>query len=468
MKKSELEHMVLSLGLKCSVENNIHTIMQVWQPFQKNGFIINSKIYDAHTLGKDEVNSLNNKFEKLVVILKKNNIKIRNSYTIENGVISSIILDIKENILSSKEIKNDFEIETNFKSAESTDYDSIIPKNVGYGFDDNKQSPISQFNEKLKPHELKLIINNIDEISSTVKNPINWVIDFSIAQENIDLLKILTENKSTKIEDVIHSFFHIMSDKSQNKIYSDILYHLSDFKIDNLALFDDDNNHNVSQTFKLFEIGVSYQKIYINILKNWDFSFETGQEILQYLLDTENNAAFARFIDYKDAKKYYFNSWRLKSSVITLTCLQDHKFLQLLIDQDWLRLVDDENVQLLSLIKKTIFETNLQSQAILLKILLVHFPDYQPTILLQLLKLFSGNKIHEGKIATNLIRIFIENTTISNMMDYAIDEASIMKYLNDGDQLKQSLLKNKEFIQYLLTNKKVEYLPEKIKKIIFF
>ena len=164
MKKSELEHMVLSLGLKCSVENNIHTIMQVWQPFQKNGFIINSKIYDAHTLGKDEVNSLNNKFEKLVVILKKNNIKIRNSYTIENGVISSIILDIKENILSSKEIKNDFEIETNFKSAESTDYDSIIPKNVGYGFDDNKQSPISQFNEKLKPHELKLIINKFVHI----------------------------------------------------------------------------------------------------------------------------------------------------------------------------------------------------------------------------------------------------------------------------------------------------------------
>ena len=45
--------------------------------------------------------------------------------------------------------------------------------------------------------------------------------------------------------------------------------------------------------------------------------------------------------------------------------------------------------------------------------------------------------------------------------------ASVLK-LNDGDQLKQSLLKNKEFIQYLLTNKKVEYLPEKIKKIIFF
>ena len=96
MKRSKLEKIVKDLGFKFEVGNSFHTIMHIWLPINRDGVEYNRKFYYPEILGKNEVAELNNKFKKLLVILKDNNIKIRTYTIIDNGILSELILDIKK------------------------------------------------------------------------------------------------------------------------------------------------------------------------------------------------------------------------------------------------------------------------------------------------------------------------------------------------------------------------------------
>ena len=141
MKRSKLEKIVKDSGFKFEVGNSFHTIMHIWLPRNRDGVEYNRKFYYPEILGKNEVDELNNKFKKLLVILKDNNIKIRTYTIIDNGILSELILDIKKNMLSFDEQDMDFEIETDIpdKPYNHLNYSSIMPDSIGYGSKGNNK-----------------------------------------------------------------------------------------------------------------------------------------------------------------------------------------------------------------------------------------------------------------------------------------------------------------------------------------
>ena len=163
MKRKELEAIVKELGLEFSVENNIgKTIMQVWQPYAPSGFKIDSKYYSASSLGKSEVESLNSKFRNLLKVLEENKIRITNSSNIENGVISTWVLHLKDEPLKNEERNVDFDIDTELFDGVMV-YSRMMPAEIGYRYY-NFRTITLYSNDKLKKHELELMLKNIEEI----------------------------------------------------------------------------------------------------------------------------------------------------------------------------------------------------------------------------------------------------------------------------------------------------------------
>lgn len=479
MKRSKLEKIVKDLGFKFEVGNSFHTIMHIWLPKNRDGVEYNRKFYYPEILGKNEVDELNNKFKKLLVILKDNNIKIRTYTIIDNGILYELILDIKEKTLSFDEQDMDFEIETNIpdKPYNHLNYSSIMPVSTGYGSKGNNNFNLTTYTFNidawtttlnLKSHEKELIYKNLDEIFSvfTIEENLVWLENFAILHKDLKPLQIAIENEIiTPKQFTEYVFSQDEIYYSYEKEYTILFKYLSSFKIDKL-------NTNPSKSAKkggsrgyLPHICFTPKKIYKDILKNWEFNYESSQKILEFLLLHERPDEFKEFVMVKDAKKYYFDDWDTLQENILKKLRYDVPFIQKLFDEGWMEMEHIDDDYIIEFIEnQLLFMDIITCEPLIIK----EFIKYKTItninkLLGTVLTIANENLFHIPEI----VKPFIDNFSVE-YLDYKQADAEIMKYLKDQDPLKIFLLSQKDFLDYLLEINKPEYLPVIVKDIFLF
>jgi len=461
----ELEKKVIDLGLSCEWSNNFYVVMQIWQPYNDNGFQLNNKYYSAEVLGKKEVTLLNAKFFKLLSLLKQENIKIKAFDVIENGVISQISVLVRSETLLSNEKKTlNFKVET-FEGVNGNksfvDYNDVIPKTIGYGADNHQFTTTNMFkNIKLKKHELDLVIENIDEIFVKVSKTDNlsWIMNFISSQNDERPLLISLERNIITPKEALEYFFeygNIYYNKESK--YTKIFLVLSEYKVDNVII-----EKNSSRGCLPIDI-VENNKLYRKILENWEFEYSTGQRILEELIQNDQFKQFKQFVNTKDPKKYYFDDWyELDYYVLKTVARDDLKFAQKLFDDKWLELEDIDNEYLFEFFKQQL-TTNIVSNEPLLvnEYLKVKSIEEIDELLDCILNISKDEKINIPMV----IQPFINN---SDDLNFMVGDGEIMKYIKEGDSLYKKLIHDDTFVDYLVRLGKFEYMPATVKDIFLF
>ena len=480
MKRSKLEKIVKDLGFKFEVGNSFHTIMHIWLPIIRDGVEYNRKFYYPEILGKNEVAELNNKFKKLLVILKDNNIKIRTYTIIDNGILSELILDIKKNMLAHDEQDMDFEIETDIpdKPYDHLNYSSIIPVSIGYGSKGNNNYNLStyKFNIEawtttlnLKSHEKELIYKNLDEIFSVfnIEENLVWLENFAILHKDLKPLQIAIENEIiTPKQFTEYVFSQDEIYYSYEKEYTILFKYLSSFKIDEL-------NTNPSKTAKkgkyrgyLPHICFTPKKTYKDILKNWEFNYESSQKILEFLLLQERPNEFKEFINVKDAKKYYFDDWDTLQANVLNQLGYDVPFIQKLFDDGWMEMEHIDDDYIIEFIENQLLDNEtITCEPLIIKEFIKYKTVSNINNLLGTILNVANKK--NLLLVPEVVKPFIDNFPV-DYLDYKQADAGIMKYLKDQDPLKIFLLSQTDFLDYLLAINKQEYLPAIAKDIFLF
>lgn len=466
MNRSELEKIITNLDLNFSLENNGNLIMQVWQKYSNAGFKIDGKYYSAEVLGKKEVTQLNSNFEKLLSVLEKNNIQILSTHNIENGVISTWILVLRDEALSTTNRNLDFEIQTKLKTARNTvNYSNAMPQNVGYGYQNSRVSP--KFGgDKLRKHEMEMVVGNIDELFVATSNNASWIVEFSVSQNSSDPVRLAVEKGIITTSDAVSSIFdHDEVYYDRQKEYATVLKYLTTLKVDNLDIA------NKNRRGSLPDIIVNSASLYQNVLKNWEFEFNTGQKILTMLIQDEQLKQFKQFINTKNQKKYKFQDWYdLTEQVLKITCSNDKKFLQQLFNSGWIDLSIIKPFQIIDFLIETFnhFDT---SAYLWLMIEFMKFNSVYNThkeLLVALLDKFDKDDFHDSFLSREIMQEFIENSLVDNPTDFMINDASVMLYLPKEHPLRNKLLSSGEFLNYLVSVNKLEYMPETVKDVFLF
>lgn len=463
MKRSELEKIITDLGLEFEIENSSNLIMQIWQPYADSGFKIGSKYYTASCLGKKEVDDLNNKFKKLLVVLDANDIQINRTHNIENGVISTWIIDLRKDNLPNSDRNLDFEIETKIKTNSNiVNYYDAMPLKVGYGY--SGKIDVMFGSDKFKKHEMDLIIQNIDEVLEASKKDASWIVEFSVSQNNVTPVQVAIEKNVITSDSAIYALFdhdEIYYDKQRE--YGTILKYLTTFKIDELNIVDKNYRG------KLPDLVIETSSLYSNVLKNWEFEKKTGQKILTMMVQDEQLKQFKQFINLKDTKKYKFQDWYdLKEQVLKLLCSDDEKFLQKLLSDGWFDFSNVESLAIIDFLIETFNQFGTPSYLIIIKEFMRLFPGEHKTLLTHLFDKFDKEDFHDSFLSRDIMDVFIKNMKIDSAADFMINDAIIMFYLPDNHPLKNKLLSNGDFLNYIAKVDKLEYMPETVKDVFLF
>lgn len=467
MKKSELETIITNIGLESETNNNINTILQVWQPYKNGGFKFNDHYYSAEVLGEKEVKSLNSKFEKLRRVLIKEKIIIRSSYIIENGVVASWVLEIKNG--KTKQLSSDFEIETEISKLNfgKKDYDDVIPTIVGY---DYVSTPLGVkkefFKHKLKKHEKEMVINNMSELLKTLfpEENISWMHNFLIYQNSIEPFKKAIENNLIDPADIINSVLSNIDAYASHSRYKQLFSILSKIKIDRCTLYKKrGTTHEYLPSFI-----VESPTMFNNILKNWDFSVDTGQHIISFLIKNEYIKQFKQFIKIKNPNKYKFVDWNNTIEYVLKTvCNDDPKYLKMLLTKGWMSLDEVYYGYFIEFLVDVVNELNFDTYIIVLQEFLKNH-NHHDELLEQLFDRFEIDDLHDSFISRGIMGEFIKFTNLSLVSDFKIKDASILIYLDDNHPLRKKLLSDQSFISYLLEINKTEYLPQETIDMFMF
>lgn len=464
MKRSELEKIISGLNLEYAIENNGNLIMQVWQKYSDTGFKIESKYYSASVLGEKEVTTLNSNFKELLKTLDENNIQIISAHNIENGVISTWVLGLRDEPLDNKDRNLDFEIQTRLKTVRNTvNYSDALPQNVGYGYQNSRISP--RFGgEKLRKHEMEMVVGNIDELFVAASNNASWIVEFSVSQNSSEPVRLAVEKGIITTNDAVSSIFdHDEVYYDRQREYATVLKYLTTLKVDNLDIA------NKTIRGSLPDIIVNSASLYQNVLKNWEFEFNTGQKILTMLIYNKQLKQFKQFINTKNPKKYKFQDWHgLIEPLLLAVCSDDEVFLKYLIKLNWLDISTVKAEYIIDFLVDEFNQFGTSSYLLLLTEFMSLHPSSQSKLLASLFNTFDETDFHDSFLTREIINTFIKNTTINDISSYMINDAVIMYYLPDGHQLKNKLLSDDNFLKYLTSVDKLEYMPEAVKDVFLF
>lgn len=471
MKIRELEKIVNDLGLECEWGNNLQVIMTIWQPHKNNGYNIGGKYYSADTLGEKQVQELNGKFEKLLSTIKKNKIKVKEVDTIENGVISQITLMVRfERLTNLENTTLNFEIEDfeDWSGGRWVDYNDVIPEFIGYGGSDPYSVDVSQMfrDFALKKHERDLVIENIDELFKTFTKEDNyeWIHNFIRMNGDTRPLEIALEKGVFSPKFYIEELFGNDEIYYQNeKQYTSVFKILCEYKVEDLEI-----NKDTSYRGHLPDIVLAKPGIYKKILENWEFEYDSGQRILTFLIQDEHHKEFKQLIDSKDPKKYYFDDW-YDLQEYALKGMGDYpKFIKKLFDDEWL---DMEHIDYNYILDFVYNELN-QVKPETMKIVVEEYMKEHQKIPLQE---FMLEKLFERMEEDDLHGSFVSRPVMEVFIKYVVDGVSfnygggaIMLYLPDGHPLKDRLLSDDNFVQYLIAEDKLEYLPASVTDVFLF
>jgi len=466
MKKSELEQIVKMSNLEYEILNDKNTIMNIWPSYKNDKLKIGNKYYSDQVLGKEEVTSLNLKFESLIPSLIKNKIIVRLVSIMSNGVISNLVLELKH---GHNKFDSDFEIDTDF--FDHIAYSKIIPTDIGYKYSHPETIRESQtlFDYTLKPHEIKMVIKNLSEIfkafsySSDNKN-IEWMNNFLIFQNNIEPFKFAIENNIMSVETIIDELCNDASIQYENdEMYQKLFRYLSKFKTGSLEIFHD----NIYANYYI-KILISSSLTYKNVLKNWEFKFLSGQRLLTYLVQYDYQKEFKQFVNIKDSFRHHFVNWdMLIQPLLKNDMLTDINFFNKLIKNNWLdfSLIDEDY-----LINFLYNQLNLINRNVYINIMyefMKHFDNKHEQLLKKLFDKFDTDDIHES-IARDIIENFLINSNLNEVSSFKCNDAAIMKYLSEDNKLRKKLLSDPDFINYLIEKDKVQYLPTEIQDVFLF
>lgn len=466
MKRSELEKIISGLNLEYAIENNGNLIMQVWQKYSDTGFKIESKYYSASVLGEKEVTTLNSNFKKLLKTLDENNIQIISTHNIENGVISTWILGLRDEPLNNKDRNLDFEIQTRLKTVRNTvNYSDALPQNVGYGYQNSRISP--RFGgEKLRKHELELVIQNIDEVFKAASNNASWIVEFSVSQNSSEPVRLAVEKNIIDAPSAISAVFdHDEIYYDRQREYTTVLKYLTTLKADDV------NIAFKNRRGSLPDVIVNSTGLYQNVLKNWEFEFNTGQKILTMLIQDEYVKQFKQFINLKDPKKYKFQDWYdLTEQVLKIACANDVKFLKKLLDDGWIDFSVLHSFYIADFLTEIFNQFDTSAYLMIMVAYLKYFPEEEDhkTLLGLLFNKFDQGDFHDSFITREIMETFIKNMNIESTSSFMINDAVIMFYLDDNSALKKKLLSDGKFLNYLAKVDKLEYMPETVKDVFLF
>lgn len=463
MKRKELEATVKELGLEFSVENNIgKTIMQVWQPYAPSGFKIDSKYYSASSLGKSEVESLNSKFRNLLKVLEENKIRITNSSNIENGVISTWVLHLKDEPLKNEERNVDFDIDTELFDGVMV-YSRMMPAKIGYRYSNFRTTTLYS-NDKLKKHELELMLKNIEEIIESLDDKRELLVDFSIKNNTVEPIKYLIEKGIMAPRIVIELLFtHDDIYYDNQKEFLTILKYLTTLKAENINILN--NNRRGSLPDLILDLGYLYK----SVLKNWEFEKDTGQKILTMMVRDDKQKQFRMFIEAKSADRYYFREWHdLQEYVLKFTCADNPKLLKKLIEDGWMALDNVSSDYFLDFLYEAVNSISVESYVLVMDEFMGYFGDMHDTLLSHLFDKFDHDDLHDTMISRELMEAFLKRTDLKPPKPFMTHNAAIMIYLKDDHPLRKELLSNGEFVQYIVSVGKTEFLPETVKDIFLF
>lgn len=469
MQVSELKKLTTDLGLKHQVENSVNsTIMQVWQPNVSAGFLIDDKVYNPVVLGKKQVQMLNSKFEELLQILKTNKISIQSVHQVENGIISTWILDLKQERVI--DVKQDFEIESNVKNKLnlSVDYSQAMPTKIGY----NTSTGIigaSFLYDKIKISDLDMLMMNIDELIQSYGDNKMWITQLSVAQNTTKPIKVCIEKNLLTPKKCIEQLFSNgdIYYKQQTE-YTKILTFLSQFKIDDVVL----KKNNVRGNFP--DLVIESNTIFKNIMKNWEFEKNTADTILTFLIQDEHIARFNEFTSIKDAKKYKLNDWfdQIEPCLKTI-CNNNPKLSKRLINEGWIVLEDIDYSWLIDFICESI---NAFSSTQIVLLLIQEFmrinPEHNKALFTGLFDTFDKKDLHDSFESREVMEFFISNIDQNNILFNDINlfirsDAAIMVYIEQNSKIYNKLITNTDFINYLISLNKAQYIPQTIKDIFF-
>ncbi len=463
MKRKELEAIITDLGLEFEVENNIgHTIMQVWQPYTNSGFKIDGKYYSAGCLGKPEVTNLNSNFQKLLDVLRKNKIQIIHKNNIENGVISTWILALRSETLINAERNLDFEIETDITS-DIVSYDYVMPTEIGYMYSTFRTRTLYSA-DKLRKHELELVLKNINELVTAIGDKTELIVDFSVHNGSVEPLKHVIEKGLMTPKDVVETLFKsedVYYDRQGE--YGKIFKLLVTYKIDDLDLLKNSRRGNLP------DLVVDSVGMFKEILKNWEFTRSTAEKILTFLVQDEHFKQFKQFIDTKDPKRYQFTDWYdVAEQTIKLLCADDAKFLKKLFTTGWLDLRKFTASQVEDLIIEDFNSMDNDAYILLITQYMSDYPANHKQLLELLFDKFDKEDFHDSNLTKEVMDAFIKNMKINSVGVFMINDAAILLYLPESHPLRKTLLETPAFIKYLIEIDKIEYLPKDAKDIFLF
>jgi hypothetical protein len=465
MKIKELEKIVNGLGLECEWGNNMQVIMTIWQPHKNSGYKFGSKYYSSDVLGKKQVQELNDKFEKLLVILKKHKIKIKEVDMIENGVISQITLMVRFERLMNNQSDLNFEIEDfeDWSGGKWVDYNDVMPEFIGYGGSDPYAVDVSaMFRDwELKKHERDMVVENIDELFKTFIKEDNyeWIMNFVRMNNDVRPLEIALEKGVLEPKFTIETLFgndEIYYEKQ--KEYTKVLKLLTPFKVDDLDINQDSNYRGY-----LPEIITSSPKMYKQVLENWEFEYDSGQRILTFLIQDELFKQFKQFLNVKDPAKYYFDDWYDLGEYFLKTLSRDDlKLTQEVFDKKWMEMEHIDNDYVIDfLVQQIKNEPDITNEVIVIKEFIA---AKELTPIKRLFGLVMGILRDEHFFLPQVVEPFL---TVKNL-DFKQADGEVMKYLDDDHPLKKQLIANDDFVQYLIDVDKLEYLPKTVTDVFLF
>lgn len=471
MKKSELVQEIKDLGLEYEVVNNNNVIIQIWQPYKGKRYKLGSKYYHIDVFGEKEVSELNNNFEKLIELLRKNKIIARNSNIINNGIISEIVIEVKNGTL--KNLKLDFDIETDIKHLLQgyTPYDDLTPNDIGYSYvvGDYEES-LSLFDEKMRKDEIELVLSHMDELFRTFssKDSVRWMYNFALYQKSIEPFEYALKNQIVTpllateeilSFDIAYSEFFPIQHKKMFRL-------LSEFKLKNMDL---DWNGNSKYKGHLPDIILKTPMIYKNVLKNWEMNFITGQKTMTHMIQNDYTKQFKQFVNAKDPFKYHFVSWDdLIAPILKTIGHNDSKFLTKMFKNEWLDFKTSSYANITNFLINMLDRMNYKSYSIIMHRLMEVQPYYPIKLLHIMFKKFDDDDLHDTFISRAVVSEILAQIKEIKPNEFKMGDGKIMEYLDEDKRVRDALLSDSDFIKYLIENEKSKYLPEEAKDIFLF
>lgn len=477
MLKSELEKILQSLGLKSEVGNSLNTIMSIWREHKNNKYLINGDYYSTAVLGKNDIEELNKPFKQLLDTLIKNKLQIRDVHLTENGAISEIVIYARKDTLSYNEKDIDFEIETNVPTRVygSKSYNEVIPSEIGFTLKEYSSTDIL-FDLELSKKEKDKVLENLEDILDNLDltDSTAWVLQYIETQNEPRIIKYVIENKMLPskflIQEILNNEEAFSDNQNIIKLYTEVFKYISTIKC-----VDIDARTDSDFVGHLPNYVVESLPIFKNILENWEFTYETGQTILDKISIELHTDVYAKrlklWVATKDPEMYYLDSWDSMESILGYFSF-DTKFITTLFENKWLEvehIASDYLIDFITTESESMKQFSSEHQPKILKslayIINEVFKHYNVEKLNKILKkilIASSKRSYDYSIA---LKPFIDKF---KGLDFKIADGEIIKYLKDKDPLKQKLLSDSDYISYLIAMKKEEYLPQNVTDIFLF